>query len=132
MAPISNAKSISIGPRVVPVAPKKTIMPSSATTKMAHATISGRGCCKYLFIRLSLLSFGRIEVFVLSSIHHNLCCCSIWFSFSQKQQCPPHKVGIVSRQRICFLAQEKILLEAISIIGVNVVLQLRQQIGSVR
>ncbi len=62
-------------------------MPSSATTKMAHATINGRGCCKYLFIlsfqetlalpgvgcltRLFLLSCGGAEAFVFCSIHHN-------------------------------------------------------------
>ena len=70
MVPISNAERISMGPLVVPVAPKKKIILSSAAPKMAHATINARGCCKYLFMRLFLLSVGGTEVFVLCSIHH--------------------------------------------------------------
>ena len=42
-APMSSAKSISIGPRVVAVAPKKIRIPMSDAPKMTHAIKSQRG-----------------------------------------------------------------------------------------
>jgi hypothetical protein len=56
-AAMNNAKSISIGPLVVADRPKTKTTMMSNIPKMAHATISGRGCFVQ-FIRLFFLSSG--------------------------------------------------------------------------
>jgi len=50
-APMSNAKSISIGPLVTWVVPKKMTILMSSTAKMALVIKSGSGRSMYLFMR---------------------------------------------------------------------------------
>jgi hypothetical protein len=59
---MNKARSISTGPRVVAVKPKTATTMMSNIPKMAHTTISGRGCFVQ-FILFFILSFvRRLEV----------------------------------------------------------------------
>ena len=51
MAPRRRAEIISMGPRVIVDTPKKMMTQVSSMTKMIPVTKSGKGCCKYLFMR---------------------------------------------------------------------------------
>ena len=68
-APRSNAKSISIGPLVTWVAPKKMMILMSSIAKMALVIKSGSGRSTYLFMRLFIPSFDRSKALVFCSIH---------------------------------------------------------------
>ena len=67
---MSNAKSISIGPLVTGVAPKKMMILMSSTAKMALVIKSGSGRSTYLFILLFIPSFDGSEALVFRSIHY--------------------------------------------------------------
>jgi hypothetical protein len=68
---MSNAKSISIGPLVTGVAPKKMMILMSSIAKMALVIKSGSGRSTYLFIRLFIPSFDGSEALVFCSIHYS-------------------------------------------------------------
>jgi hypothetical protein len=59
---MSNANTISMGPRVVADIPKKRMRLSSSNPKMILVMKSGSGRCVYLFIHLFILSCRRSEV----------------------------------------------------------------------
>src|SRR5205807_47796 len=61
-AAMNSAKSISIGPLVVADNPKTTTTMMSNTPKMAHATISGRGCFVQFMLFFILSFVWRLEV----------------------------------------------------------------------
>ena len=61
-AAMNNAKSISIGPLEVADKPKTTTTMMSNIPKMAHATISGRGCFVQFILFLILSFVWRLEI----------------------------------------------------------------------
>jgi hypothetical protein len=69
-AAINSASSISTGPRELTVNPKKRTTLRSSTPKTTLITISGSGCCIYLFMHSYILSLCSDKALVFCSIHH--------------------------------------------------------------
>ncbi|HBE26458.1 MAG TPA: hypothetical protein DDW33_12310 [Ktedonobacter sp.] len=69
-APMSNAKSISIGPLVVADAPKKMMRLMSSIPKTTLTTKSGSGRRVFKFIRLFILSISEGDMLVICSIQY--------------------------------------------------------------
>src|SRR5712691_10041610 len=69
-APMSNAKSISIGPLVVADTPKMITTLSSSTPNKALTNKSGSGRFVYQRICFFILSFSGGEVLIFCSIQH--------------------------------------------------------------